>query len=524
LVAVVRGAGTELYDRPDGAVVQALSTGTALTAWGRSGDAAWIVVTSSGDQAGWVEVTDVVIFNVDTLPVVDGSAPPDNGGDAPAAEVDEPAVTAAEETAESLPVEPPATDDAIYATVAVTDSRLNIRAGPGTGFVILGKAEPGERLRATGRNADASWVEVETPALGDGYGWVAVGYVTLSHPLLGLPVSERTGAQAISHPVDSQQSAVSSQQSPVQAEPRPEGARGLSGRLVFQSAPGGMIYVYDLATGALAELTGGFDPAISPDGRTVAFTRIGGDNGLYLIDIDGQNERRIYAGGEQLRGPAWSPDGQWIAFVRIAGDFPCRDVGFGLCLPDAEGFLDSFPLVAQPEWGLSRVDINGEQYRDLPALTSVQAPDWGTGGIVYQANTGLEITADQPDATTRSVVNEPFHQDPAWQPESDRIVFQRREGSHWELFSINADGSGLAALTKPVTTLVDELPSNVAPAWSPDGQWIVYLSNRNDENSAGEWRLWVMDAGGGNQRPLPVTTPIEYTFGNEQVVAWGIPG
>jgi hypothetical protein len=50
------------------------------------------------------------------------------------------------------------------------------------------------------------------------------------------------------------------------------------------------------------------------------------------------------------------------------------------------------------------------------------------------------------------------------------------------------------------------------------------LSNRDDENDAGPWRLWVMAADGSNQRPLPVDVPLEYTFSNEQVVSWGVAG
>jgi Tol biopolymer transport system component len=207
----------------------------------------------------------------------------------------------------------------------------------------------------------------------------------------------------------------------------------------------------------------------------------------------------------------------------VAGSYSCRDVGFGICLPN-NPFLGDFPLDTRPEWGLSRVDTDGNQFRDLPALTSAQAPDWTAGGIVYQANTGIEITADTPDATTRAVLQAPYYQDPDWQPGGDRIVFQSREGSHWEVFVVNTDGSGLAALTRPVTNLVDKLPDNVAPTWSPDGRSIVYLSNRDANNSAGDWRLWVMDADGGNQRPLPIETPIEYSYMNEQVVSWGTAG
>ena len=110
--------------------------------------------------------------------------------------------------------------------------------------------------------------------------------------------------------------------------------------------------------------------------------------------------------------------------------------------------------------------------------------------------------------------------DPDWQPGGGRIVFQSKEGPHWEIFAVNPDGSGLAALTRPITTLVDELPSNVSPAWSPNGQSVAYLSNRTDSNEAGPWRVWVMNADGSNQRPLPLNLTINYGFAGEQMISW----
>lgn len=519
LVAVVRGGGAQLYDRPAGTATQTLATGVALTVWGRSADGQWLVVTDPRGASGWVRLNQIVIFNTAELPVLDGSTAVGSG-----TQTSLPVATAVPvEEAQPTPavVQPVATPavggsgGTITARVAVTDARLNIRTGPGTEFRILAKADPGDSFVALARNAASTWIEIAVPGAGDGVGWVAAEFVTLSRTVTELPISAR--ATAAPQPI-----------APSVATPAPalraQGAEtGLSGRLVFQGTRGGTIYVYDLSTGALRPLTGGFDPAISPDGRTVAFTRIGGEQGLYLIDIDGRNERRIFTGDESPRAPAWSPDGRWIAFVRTTGSTACRDVGFGLCLPD-NPFLSGFPLVRRPEFGLSRVDINGENFRDIPALNSVQAPDWTAQGIVYHAASGIEVTSDTPDAETRSVIQGAFYQDPAWQPGGDRIVFQRREGSHWQLFVVNPDGTGLAALTRPVTTLVDELPSSVAPAWSPDGRWIVYLSNRDDDNSAGPWRLWVMDADGGNARPLPIDVPIEYGFGAEQVVSWGRGG
>ena len=521
-----RGGGAPRLARAPGPLGGGLAPGTALTVWGRSADSTWLVVTAVGDKAGWVLTTSVVAFNLESLPVLDGSASVAAGTNSAAPAAVAPTTAPAAEPATVAPsasapiLAPQATvqasvpaaangDATITATVLVTDSRLNIRGGPGTGFGIVDKAAPGDVLTVVGRDRTATWIEVVTPNVDDGFGWVAAKYVELSHPILGIPVSPRAATLT---PTPAPQAGTSA------ASPA-----GLSGRLVFQAANGGTIYVYDLQTGSLVELTSGFDPAISPDSSTVAFTRMSGEDGLYLIGIDGRNERRIYRAGEPLRSPTWSPDGRYIGFVRVAGDYSCRDVGFGICLPN-NPFLGDFPLDVRPEWGLSLVDTDGNQFRDLPALTSVQSPDWTEAGIVYQAINGIEITDDKPGATTRSVVQAPYYQDPDWQPGGDRIVFQSREGSHWEIFVVNTDGSGLAALTRPVTNLVDKLPDNVAPVWSPDGRWIIYLSNRDANNDAGDWRLWVMDADGGNQRPLPIDVPIEYSYMNEQVVSWGTPG
>ena len=129
---------------------------------------------------------------------------------------------------------------------------------------------------------------------------------------------------------------------------RPRSA-GLTGKLVFQERSGGKIYVYDLASGSQRVLTTGADPALSPDGRTVAFWREnGGDHGLYLIDIDGTNERRIYTDGKPLRAPAWSPDGSKIVFSHVNGERRCRDVGYNICMPDT--FPYNLHVPAQDRW------------------------------------------------------------------------------------------------------------------------------------------------------------------------------
>ena len=171
------------------------------------------------------------------------------------------------------------------------------------------------------------------------------------------------------------------------------------------------------------------------------------------------------------------------------------------------------------------MDTDGNNYIEPPALNTAAAPDWSDYGIVYQSDAGIQLTSNAVDGENQLVYFDylkPTQQDPALQPNGDLVVFQSREGSHYEIFTMKLDGSNMQALTQPATTLVDEIPSNVSPTWSPDGESILFLSNRTDDGSAGEWRLWVMDADGSNQRPLDIDIPIEYTFGAEQIASWSV--
>ena len=173
------------------------------------------------------------------------------------------------------------------------------------------------------------------------------------------------------------------------------------------------------------------------------------------------------------------------------------------------------------------VDVNGDNYTDIAALDTARAPDWIEAGIVYQSAAGLQITDAAPDAENRLVIDDylkPYFHDPDWQPgqsgRGGRIAYMGKEGSHWEIFTVNPDGSGVTALTRPSTTLKGVLPSNVAPAWSPGRQPIAFLSNRADGGGSDVWRLWIMDADGSNQRPLDIDLALDYTFGDEQAVGW----
>jgi TolB protein len=69
-------------------------------------------------------------------------------------------------------------------------------------------------------------------------------------------------------------------------------------RIAFTRGTG--IVVLNLGDGVAARLTDGREPAWSPDGSTIVFT---GEDGLFTIGADGSNQRRLTTGRHS--SPAW---------------------------------------------------------------------------------------------------------------------------------------------------------------------------------------------------------------------------
>ncbi len=522
-LAVTRAAGATLYD-DTGAVLRELPSGVAFKVSGRTADSRWFYGATRDGATGWMSADEVLIFGVSKVAERAGFTPPAGPATAPATGS---AAGTETSTADAQPAAETATASAAGASATATVStgaqRLNVRSGPGTSYPVVGSLASGSQVTATARSARGDWLRIADANLPAGTGWASAAYLTVQGNATELPVAGAPAAAAASAQPGQAAARTTSNRQPATStgQPAPPAA-GLTGKLVFQARSGGQLYIYDLARGTLRELTSGADPALSPDGRTVVFWRAdGGSHSLYLIDSDGGNERRILTRSEALRAPAWSPDGSKIVFSHISGQRKCRDVGYNICMPDVFPYNLMFPLKVADAWGLARVDREGGSYQDIAAVPDAISPDWSDRGILY-GGTGIQLTQDGSAADqNRSLLGEFHYQDPASQPgggppDGGRIVFHSLEKDHWEIFSANADGSNVVALTRPETTLVDVLPHNVAPDWSPDGRHIVFLSNRT-----GRWQLWVMEADGANLRALPVDVPIEYNYQAEQVVSWG---
>jgi Tol biopolymer transport system component len=112
----------------------------------------------------------------------------------------------------------------------------------------------------------------------------------------------------------------------------------------------------DLIGTGTTMLGAGTDPAFSPDGRRIAFSRaVDGRGHLFVQPLDGSDAVQITTGPSDDVEPSWSPDGDAIAFCSIARD----ESGFAhanlfVVAPDGSGLVqmtEGDRMSCHPSWG-----------------------------------------------------------------------------------------------------------------------------------------------------------------------------
>jgi TolB protein len=394
----------------------------------------------------------------------------------------------------------------------VTAYGLNVRSGPGIAYPIVGGLSQGDTVEVVGKNATATWLQI---VYNGEEGWVAAAYVDLTGSLAEVPeVSAPPPPPPTPTPM-----------------PTPTPTPEFTGKLVFQVCNGCDIYVINADGSGLRRLTDGMDPAWSPDGKKVAFARWRDPRGIYVIDEDGSNETLLF-GWSQAKAPAWSPDGSHIAFTRRYGG-PEKD-------------MEIFPgwiVPAHPWWKLGLVRVEDRYFTELLCYDHSFSPTWSPDGkvIAYDSDFGMHLTSldgsiggQSYNRSLYALSTDVRDTSPAWSPlrqavvvslsnhqdtaDGTKIAFMFNQHDHWEIYTMNADGSNRVRLTHE-EPFAGPPPHNVSPAWSPDGRHLAFFSDRN-----GKWELFVMNADGSNQRPMFETAldglPIEYGFVVERMVSW----
>jgi hypothetical protein len=228
-------------------------------------------------------------------------------------------------------------------------------------------------------------------------------------------------------------------------------------------------------TGAEMHGSGFRDVAYDPSGLRIAFIRdveYTGDDGspvllpeLFVADVnDLANAQQI----TQLRttivsGPTWSPEGREIVFTNNFGGFE----NLWYITPDGENLRD----LTQSEF----VDRD-PAWSPIPGSRRIVfASDRSSVGRTELFSFEIADPGTEPEYRRLTVESRNSYA-PAWSPDGRLITFVSDRTADADIYIMEPDGTRQTLLT-----IDDGGAEDRSPSFTSDGRWVVFISNREDD-------------------------------------------
>jgi Tol biopolymer transport system component len=207
---------------------------------------------------------------------------------------------------------------------------------------------------------------------------------------------------------------------------------------------------------------------------------------IVVIKPDGSGERPLMTGSARGHAPVLSPDGTRFAYINFS---PATNE----VLLEIDNLQGTAPISASVYWG-----------GGVP-LFRLDTPAWSPDGnwIAFVAQPGGAVTADlfrvslaNPDGSNPAALEHLTNDDaaeswPAWSPDGQQIVYAAdlsmvSPGGSTDLRIYHVADGQITDLTNDGAALIES-----APDWSPDGQWIVFQSKESGGTGTDIYRMTV---------------------------------
>lgn len=201
------------------------------------------------------------------------------------------------------------------------------------------------------------------------------------------------------------------------------------------------IYVMNADGSGTARLTQSDEPngcaSWSPDGRSLAFSRLDsvtGSYNIFVMDSDGSNVLRLTDDSRDSSYPQWSPNGQTILFITNR---------------EADAWAKLYSMNADGS--------NQRHFGDIcPAnvLSMNWSPDGSQIAFDCDGTYGTDVYTIRVDGTDRRRISAPvgpaafgYDATPVWSPDGGRLVISRNSGGNLDLYLVTLNGGVATRLT-----------------------------------------------------------------------------
>src|SRR2546426_1293443 len=273
--------------------------------------------------------------------------------------------------------------------------------------------------------------------------------------------------------------------------------------------------IYDRQTGRIFTQTdlygSAMRPVLSPDGKWLVYaTRYDAETGLRLRNLATGDERWLVYPVQHddqesrftrdlMPGSAFTPDSR--ALITAYGGKIMR-------VEIATGQAGEIPFAAHVEQNLGplvRFDNRADTGQVLVRQIRNAAPSPDGRRLVFSALDKLYVM-DLPGGTPRRLTSDSVHEQvPTWSPDGQWIAYVTwtDAGGYVEKVRADARGGGKAQRLTPEPAFYDH------PVWSPDGQRIVVIKGPrgpriSEQTGPGYELAWLPAAGGPTTRVTPI--------------------